>query len=142
MPSDETQPPLNLLLYPPGPCTQPDLESNTDVETLPQDGQGRSRPSPLRVRLTAYRLLNMGVVISFGSAKAILSAQGESAAPTTLDWVLGVLFTIVYVYFRLLGLGHVVFTWTHGVGCTMWVSTRRSSLLSFRGSSTGTIHGK
>ena len=44
---------------------------------------------PLGVKLTGYRLLNMGVVFAFGLTKAILTYMGQSAVPTTLDWVSG-----------------------------------------------------
>jgi len=45
---------------------------------------------PLLVKLTGYRLLNMLALITFGLAKSILSYEGYSVAPNTLDWVLGV----------------------------------------------------
>jgi hypothetical protein len=51
-------------------------------------------PPPLGVKLTGYRLLNMSVVFAFGITKAILTYMGQSVAPTTLDWVAGVLLTI------------------------------------------------
>lgn len=54
----------------------------------------RKQP-PLLIALTAYRLLNTIVIISFGTAKAVLTAQGKSAVPTVLDWMLGVVLTIV-----------------------------------------------
>jgi hypothetical protein len=46
-------------------------------------------PPPLGVKLTGYRLLNMSVVFVFGITKAILTYMGQSALPTTLDWVSG-----------------------------------------------------
>ena len=49
----------------------------------------------LLVKLTGYKLLNMLVISAFGVAKAVLTYQGLSAAPTTLDWILGVVLTIV-----------------------------------------------
>lgn len=49
---------------------------------------------PLGVKLTGYRLLNMGVVFVFGLTKAILTYMGQSAVPTTLDWVSGALLAV------------------------------------------------
>lgn len=39
----------------------------------------------------------MGLISAFGIAKAILTYQGLSAAPTTLDWLMGVVLTVVWV---------------------------------------------
>jgi len=50
---------------------------------------------PLGVKLTGYRLLNIVLIFSIGVAKAVLTYQGKSTAPTTLDWVLGVLLAII-----------------------------------------------
>ena len=50
---------------------------------------------PLRVKLTGYRLLNMSVVFTFGVAKAILTYMGESAMPTTLDWIGGAFLAVM-----------------------------------------------
>jgi len=53
---------------------------------------------PLGVKLTGYRLLNMGVVFAFGLSKAILTYMGQSAVPTTLDWVSGALLAVWCVF--------------------------------------------
>ncbi|KAI0247225.1 hypothetical protein BJV78DRAFT_953998 [Lactifluus subvellereus] len=58
-------------------------------------------PPPLGVKLTAYRLLNMSVVFSFGLTKGILTYMGQSIAPTMLDWVAGVLLTIALYWIGL-----------------------------------------
>ncbi|KAI0045603.1 hypothetical protein FA95DRAFT_1467792, partial [Auriscalpium vulgare] len=42
-------------------------------------------------KVTGFRLLNTTLVAAFGIAKAVLSYQGQSVAPTTLEWVFGVL---------------------------------------------------
>jgi len=60
---------------------------------------------PLGVKLTGYRLLNMGVVFVFGLTKAVLTYMGQSAVPTTLDWVSGALLAVWWV-FRSLGTHH------------------------------------
>lgn len=52
-----------------------------------------TRP-PLLIALTDYRLLNMLVILVFGTVKMVLALMGHSAMPTALDWVLGVLFAI------------------------------------------------
>ena len=49
------------------------------------------------VKLTGYRLLNMATIFTFGMVKAILTYLGQSAAPTTIDWIAGVVLTIAYV---------------------------------------------
>ncbi|KAH9961430.1 hypothetical protein BGW80DRAFT_894715 [Lactifluus volemus] len=50
---------------------------------------------PLGVKLTAYKLLNMSVILSFGLAKGILTYMGQSVAPTTLDWVAAALLAVI-----------------------------------------------
>lgn len=51
-------------------------------------------PKKATVKLTGYRLLNMAAIFTFGTAKAVLTCLGQSAAPTTIDWVAGVVSTL------------------------------------------------
>jgi hypothetical protein len=56
-----------------------------------------SRPEPrlpLLVKLTGYRLLNIIVITTVVGWKAVLSYQGQSVAPTTLDWITGGVLTL------------------------------------------------
>ena len=76
---------------------------------LPSDGQNNnheepggdrsvdmvSKPPPLVVKLTGYRLVTMATVFSFGTVKAILTYTGQSITPTTLDWVSGTFLAVV-----------------------------------------------
>jgi hypothetical protein len=54
-------------------------------------------PPPLRVKLTAYRLVFITTVISFGTVKTILVYKGQSIAPSTLEWVSGMCLTVARV---------------------------------------------
>ncbi|KIK08986.1 hypothetical protein K443DRAFT_672030 [Laccaria amethystina LaAM-08-1] len=48
-------------------------------------------------KLTLYRILVIALTAGFGLWKAALSYRGESTAPTTLDWVYGVVvFLLLY----------------------------------------------
>jgi len=49
---------------------------------------------PLLVRLTGYRLLNITVITTVVAWKAVLSYKGQSAGPTTLDWITGGILTL------------------------------------------------
>ena len=49
------------------------------------------------MKVTGYRLLTFFVVASIAIAKAALAYQGHLTAPTTLDWVLGVVATLGYL---------------------------------------------
>lgn len=60
------------------------------INSIEPDGP---RP-PLLVKLTGYRLLNVLVIASFVAWKAALSYQGQSFAPTTLDWITGGVLTL------------------------------------------------
>jgi hypothetical protein len=49
---------------------------------------------PLGVELTGYRLFTTGVILGIGVAKAVSSYNGEALISTTLDWLLGMMFTL------------------------------------------------
>ena len=53
---------------------------------------------PLGVKLTVYRLLNMTIMVSFCFAKGVLTYEGLSTVPTTLDWVSGGVLAAVWVH--------------------------------------------
>jgi len=72
------------------------LSSEPDSSIEPKTVASVTPERPfLLVKFTAYRLLTMAVIISFGTAKAVLSYEGQSIAPNTLDWILGVFWAIV-----------------------------------------------
>jgi hypothetical protein len=52
------------------------------------------QPAVAKPLITGYRLLVSLITVTFGMSKAVLSYQGQSAAPTTLDWVFGVVITL------------------------------------------------
>ena len=69
------------------PTTTEPPSGNTDPE---DPGENEVDDSfPLGVKLTAYRLLNLVVMLAFGLAKFILSLKGQSIAPAGLEWVAG-----------------------------------------------------
>jgi len=53
-----------------------------------------TQPEVVKPLITGYRLLVTLLTIIFGMSKAILSYRSQSAAPTTLDWVFGVVVTL------------------------------------------------
>ncbi len=67
--------------------------SNRDSEDSLEITSDVEQP-PLGIKLTGYRLLNMGVVFGFGLTKAILTYVGQSTVPATLDWVSGALLVV------------------------------------------------
>jgi len=72
------------------------LSSEPDSSIEPKTVSSVTPERPLLlVKFTAYRLLTMAVIVSFGTAKAVLSYKGQSIAPNTLDWILGVFWAIV-----------------------------------------------
>jgi len=62
-------------------------------ENSPQTSQIEPRP-PLLVKLTGYRLLNIVAITAVVAWKAVLSYQGQSVGPTTLDWITGGVLTL------------------------------------------------
>ena len=53
-----------------------------------------TQPEVAKPLVTGYRLLVSLLTLIFGMSKAVLSYQGQSTAPTTVDWVFGVLVTL------------------------------------------------
>ncbi|KAJ7461607.1 hypothetical protein FB451DRAFT_1497610 [Mycena latifolia] len=62
--------------------------SSTDADPLPLP------PLTRRVKITPWRLLNTVLVLGLGIYKAAASYLGQSIAPTTLDWIIGVVWTL------------------------------------------------
>ncbi|KAJ7847598.1 hypothetical protein B0H14DRAFT_3867431 [Mycena olivaceomarginata] len=59
--------------------------------------------SPRRgVQVTRWRMLNTLFIASFGLYKSVLTYQGDSTTPTTLDWLLGVFWATVSYWVGLL----------------------------------------
>jgi hypothetical protein len=70
--------------------TNPPRHSSPDLESPPESPLESPEPSaPLLVKLTGYRILNITIILTVVSWKAILSYQGQSIRPTTLDWISG-----------------------------------------------------
>jgi len=49
------------------------------------------------VKITPWRLLNTVFILGVGIGKAVSASQGQSTAPDILDWVIGVLWALMYV---------------------------------------------
>jgi hypothetical protein len=48
--------------------------------------------------ITPWRVLNSALVLGLGSYKAITTYQGQSIGPTTTDWIVGVVWTLMCVH--------------------------------------------
>jgi hypothetical protein len=82
---------IELQVLPPAlPPTAEPPTHNADPEDPEENEVDAS--FPLGVKLTAYRLLNVVVILAFGLAKYILSLDGQSIAPAGLEWVAGSIF--------------------------------------------------
>jgi hypothetical protein len=51
----------------------------------------------LPVTITPWRLLNSLVIFAFGATKAVYAYLGYVTTPTTLDWIVGVGWALLYV---------------------------------------------
>jgi hypothetical protein len=73
-----------------------DSENNT--QRSPALGMDLSKKPPQRwhPKITPYRLLVLMVTVSFGTTKAILTYKGETIAPITLEWIAGVVVSLLY----------------------------------------------
>ncbi|KAJ6510729.1 hypothetical protein C8R45DRAFT_965009 [Mycena sanguinolenta] len=47
------------------------------------------------IKVTLWRLLNTVLLLGLGVYKAVAAYRGQQTAPTTLDWILGVLWAVI-----------------------------------------------
>ncbi|KAK7678710.1 hypothetical protein QCA50_018292 [Cerrena zonata] len=78
--------------------SDPERHDASETNALLISGGSDLERPPLLVKLTAYRILNVSIITAFGVTKAIFTYKGYSALPTTLDWILGVILTVLYVH--------------------------------------------
>lgn len=50
------------------------------------------------MKITAWRILNTSVLLVLGTYKAVATYLGETAAPTNLDWMIGVVWALMYAH--------------------------------------------
>ncbi|KAJ7218874.1 hypothetical protein B0H12DRAFT_327154 [Mycena haematopus] len=67
-----------------------------DSESDPLLGSSQGEKGP-KVKVTLWRLLNTVLVLGLGVYKAVAAYRGQQTAPTTLDWILGVLWAVTCV---------------------------------------------
>jgi len=85
--------------------TNPQMKPSDVEESVPLLGEHSSQISPkelrppLLVKLTGYRLLNIFIITAVIAWKAVLSYQGQSLVPMTLDWITGGVLTLGCVCF-------------------------------------------
>ncbi|KAH9993614.1 hypothetical protein BJV77DRAFT_997784 [Russula vinacea] len=72
-----------------GPTSLDISESNT------QDDSEQKRPIPLGVPLTGNILFTISWILGLGIPKAVYSYRGQSLISPTLDWVAGIIFTLI-----------------------------------------------
>jgi hypothetical protein len=64
----------------------------------PQPGHSPRTERRPRVKISPWRALNSLLVLGLGAYKAIETYRGQTIAPTTADWIIGVLWALVYVH--------------------------------------------
>ena len=65
----------------------------SDTEELNSESLIQSKRPPI----TGYRILVTASAISFGMTKAALSYRGFETVPTTIEWIYGVVVTLLCV---------------------------------------------
>ena len=78
----------------------PDLPSliSSRVGNSQNNSRQQHRSMPLGVVLTGYRLLTTIVVVGIGIPKAVYSYYGQSLISPSLDWVGGIIFTLLLAF--------------------------------------------
>jgi hypothetical protein len=68
----------------------PSGDSTTDNPTL--------RTRTPKVKITPWRLVNTFLILGLGIYKATATYRGQDTTPTTLDWIIGVLWALMCVW--------------------------------------------
>ncbi|KAF8174510.1 hypothetical protein K438DRAFT_1609506 [Mycena galopus ATCC 62051] len=79
----------------PGGRSDADSVSNLEPESLvvdprPESTDPATKPPRSRPRLNVYRILSFALTAGMGAIKAVSSYQGHVTAPTTFDWIYGI----------------------------------------------------
>lgn len=70
---------------------------NSTVNMVNPDANPLALEIPsIHVKINMWRIMNCIFLLAFGTAKATLSYMGQSTGPNTLDWVIGVLWALMY----------------------------------------------
>jgi hypothetical protein len=80
---------IELQVLPAAMPTTTELPPGNGDPDDPEENEVLDASLPLGVKLTAYRLLNLVVLLAIGLAKFISSLNGQSVAPSGLEWVGG-----------------------------------------------------
>ena len=59
-----------------------------------QDNGEMQHSPPLGVPLTGNTLFTISWILGLGIPKAVYSYRGQSVVPTTIDWIVGIIFTL------------------------------------------------
>jgi hypothetical protein len=62
---------------------------------IPPASHSSAAPEIHGIKVTWWRLLNTAIPLGFGTCKFSLSLNGVSAAPTNIDYALGVLWALM-----------------------------------------------
>jgi len=68
-------------------------------ETFGLDASQPAQPDRWYPKITPFRLLTLGTTIALGTAKAVETYKQVTYVSVTLEWVLGVVVFMMYVYF-------------------------------------------
>jgi len=73
---------------------------------VPVNLQILSKLLPATVKITPWRLLNTVFVLWVGIGKAVSMHQGQSIVPSTLEWIMGVIWASISYWLYLIGTQH------------------------------------
>jgi hypothetical protein len=85
----------------------PPGDSTTDNQSLVslsrriselEDHMSSAQLGPPKIKVTPGRLLNTVLVLGLGIYKATATYRGQDTTPTTLDWIIGVLWALMCVW--------------------------------------------
>ncbi|KAJ7032865.1 hypothetical protein C8F04DRAFT_958327 [Mycena alexandri] len=77
------------------------------------------RAKEAEVKITLWRLINTAILLVLGIWKAATTYRGQSTAPTTLDWIVGVLWALISYWVGIIE--------QENPACALWLFERDSS---------------
>ncbi|KAJ7743626.1 hypothetical protein B0H16DRAFT_1561134 [Mycena metata] len=89
------------------------------MSNVPESDTTSLTPKEPKVKVTLWRLLNTAILLMLGIWKAAATYKGQITAPTTLDWIIGVLWALISYWLGIIE--------QENPACVPWLFERDSS---------------
>ncbi|KAJ7032864.1 hypothetical protein C8F04DRAFT_1106018 [Mycena alexandri] len=106
---------------PPAPAIHPPYQMplSHGIELSTMSDMMSLTPKEPEVEITLWRLINTAILLVLGIWKAAATYRGQSTAPATLDWIVGVLWALISYWVGIIE--------QENPECALWLFERDSS---------------